>query len=55
VKWSPYDGMRFGARISKTYLRGKPVYSGGNLVGRRGAGRFVRPVGGDRAAAQPAA
>jgi len=55
VKWSPYDGMRFGARISKTYLRGKPVYSGGNLVGRRGAGRFVRPVGGERAAAQPAA
>ena len=55
VKWSPYDGMRFGARISKTYLRGKPVYSGRDVVGRRGAGRFVRPVAADRAAPPPAA
>ncbi len=44
VKWSPYDGMRFGARVSATYLRGRAVYRSGENVGRRGGGRFVRPV-----------
>jgi allantoinase len=44
VKWSPYDGMRFGARVTETFLRGQPVYRRGEIIGRRGAGRFVRPA-----------
>ena len=39
VKWSPYDGMRFGAKVSATYLRGQAVYQGGAITGQRGAGR----------------
>ena len=50
VKWSPYDGMRFGARVSETYLRGQTVYRDGEILGRRGAGRFVRPVSPPRTA-----
>ncbi len=44
VKWSPYDGMRFGARVTDTYVRGQAVYRGGEVIGQRGAGRFIRPV-----------
>lgn len=44
VKWSPYDGMRFGARVSDTYLRGQAIFRGGKIIGQRGAGRFVRPA-----------
>ena len=44
VKWSPYDGMRFGARVSETYLRGQTVYRDGEILGRRGAGRACAGV-----------
>lgn len=44
VKWSPYDGMRFGARVTDTFVRGQAVYKGGEVIGQRGAGRFIRPI-----------
>jgi allantoinase len=44
VKWSPYDGMTFGARVTDTYVRGTPVYKSGAVAGSAGHGRFVRPV-----------
>ncbi len=50
VKWSPYDGMRFGGRGSETCLRGQTVCRDGEILGRRGAGRFVRPVSPPRTA-----
>ena len=45
VKWSPFDGMRFGARVESTYVRGEAVFAGGRVVGRAGHGAFVRPDG----------
>ena len=44
VKWSPYDGMTFGARVIRTYVRGTPVYAAGEVIGTPGTGKFVRPV-----------
>ena len=44
VKWSPYDGMIFGARVTGTYVRGTPVYAEGSVTGAPGTGTFVRPV-----------
>lgn len=44
IKWSPYDGLTFGARIIATYLRGQVVYENGRVVGPAGGGQFVRPV-----------
>ena len=44
VKWSPYDGMTFGARVMATYVRGNVVYENGQVTGAAGGGEFVRPV-----------
>ena len=44
IKWSPYDGMTFGARVTDTYVRGTPVYTDGKVTGAPGTGTFVRPV-----------
>ena len=44
VKWSPYDGMRFGARVEATYVRGKPVFMDGQVVAPAGSGAFIRPA-----------
>ena len=44
VKWSPYDGMIFGARVTGTYVRGTEVYADGAVVAAPGTGTFVRPV-----------
>ena len=43
VRWSPYDGMRFGARVETTYVRGRPVFAGGRVVAPAGSGSFIRP------------
>ena len=45
VKWSPYDGMTFGARVTEHIRpRGTPVYAGGTVTGVPGIGTFIRPV-----------
>lgn len=38
-----YDGMTLRGRITCTLVRGTVVYEQGNIVGREGYGRFVRP------------
>ena len=43
VKWSPYDGMRFGARVEATYVRGRSVFAEGRVVAPAGSGSFIRP------------
>ncbi len=43
VGWSPYNGIRLPYRVAATYLRGKPVFDGQNVVAEPGAGAFVRP------------
>ena len=44
VKWSPYHGLEFGARVVATYVRGTPVFDGGRVTGKPGGGEFIRPV-----------
>ena len=44
VKWSPYDGMTFGAQVIRTYVRGTPVYADGAVIGAPGTGTFIRPI-----------
>ncbi len=39
--WTPYNGVTSRARITQTYLRGKPVYRDGTVVGAPGQGRHV--------------
>ncbi|MGI9333674.1 MAG: dihydroorotase [Gammaproteobacteria bacterium] len=44
VKWSPYHGLEFGARVIGTYVRGVPVFERGRVTGEPGGGEFIRPV-----------
>lgn len=41
-----YEGMTFRGRVTRTIVHGATVYADGELVGRRGGGRFVRPDAG---------
>lgn len=45
LNWSPYDGERFAARIAATFLRGRLVWDGTNIVGQPGEGTFVPRTG----------
>ncbi len=42
LNWSPYDGETFAARIAATYLRGRKVFDGVDIIGAPGDGRFVK-------------
>lgn len=42
LNWSPYDGETFAARVRATFLRGKKVWDGSDVVGAAGYGRFVK-------------
>lgn len=46
--WSPFDGERFAARPAATFVRGREVWDGREIVGTPGQGRFV-----PRGSAQP--
>jgi len=41
AKWSPYDGRRMAARVAATYLRGRCIWDGKQVLAKPGAGRFV--------------
>jgi allantoinase len=41
AKWSPYDGRRMAARVAATYLRGRCIWDGRQVLAKPGAGRFV--------------
>ena len=36
LNWSPYDGETFAARIAATYLRGRKVFDGTDVIGAPG-------------------
>ena len=44
LNWSPYDGMRFAAKVTATYLRGSLACQDGQVLSRPGDGRFCRPA-----------
>ena len=41
ARWSPYDGRPVKARVAATYLRGRPVWDGREVLATPGRGRFV--------------
>jgi allantoinase len=41
ARWSPYDGRRMRARVAATYLRGRCIWDGTEVLARPGTGRFV--------------
>jgi allantoinase len=43
VGWSPYNGMELPWTIAATYLRGRPVFHGTNVLAEPGSGQFLRP------------
>jgi allantoinase len=42
MRWSPYHGRAMRARVASTYLRGRLIWDGTNVLGRPGDGAFVR-------------
>lgn len=43
VDWSPYEGLDLPYRVEAAFLRGKPVWAGGQVLAQPGNGRFVKP------------
>ena len=41
AKWSPYDGRHMAARVAATYLRGRCIWNGFEVLAVPGTGRFV--------------
>ena len=43
VQWSPYAGIALPYRPAATFLRGKMIYDGKDVLAEPGSGAFVRP------------
>ncbi len=41
--WTPYHGMALDGRVAQTWLRGRKVFDGRDVLSRPGDGRFTRP------------
>lgn len=41
ARWSPYHGRAMKARVAATYLRGRCIWDGTEVLAKPGAGRFV--------------
>lgn len=41
--WSPFDGVEVEGDIEATIVRGKVVYTGGEVIGEQGYGQFQKP------------
>jgi hypothetical protein len=44
VHWSPFTGHRLKARVRETWLRGKLIYDGADVLSAPADGKFVRPL-----------
>jgi allantoinase len=42
MRWSAYHGRRMRARVAATYLRGRAIWDGAQVLSQPGDGRFVR-------------
>jgi allantoinase len=45
ARWSPFDGMVMAGYVESTYVRGVPVYAGGEVVAQPGQGRWLKRTG----------
>jgi allantoinase len=44
VGWSPYEGLELPYKPVATYLRGKAIYDGANVLAAPGSGQFIQPL-----------
>jgi allantoinase len=44
MKWSPYMGMELSGKIIHAMVRGKLVFSEGEILTNPGSGKFIRPI-----------
>ncbi|HEY8289664.1 MAG TPA: allantoinase, partial [Acetobacteraceae bacterium] len=42
MRWSPYHGRPMRARVAATYLRGRLIWDGTQVLSKPGDGQFVR-------------
>jgi allantoinase len=43
AKWTPFAGMKMAGFVRATFVRGRKVYEGGQVLADPGYGKFVRP------------
>jgi allantoinase len=43
VSWSPYEGIELPYKAVATFLRGRAIYDGRNVIAEPGSGAFIRP------------
>jgi len=43
--WTPFEGLQVRGRVHRVVLRGKEVFSNGQMIGRPGTGRHLRVSG----------
>ena len=43
--WTPYEGREITGAVETTIVRGKIVFREGEVIGEKGYGCFVRPLG----------
>jgi allantoinase len=53
--WSPYHGLPVALRIAATFLRGRKIFDGDQVLAKPGQGMFLRPVGAASFPRQPMA
>lgn len=41
LNWSPFDGIEFAGRVTRTYVRGKLGWDGENIIGAAGDGAYI--------------
>jgi len=42
--WTPYENLEVKGRVETTLVRGHVVYDRGEITGKKGYGRFIRPI-----------
>jgi allantoinase len=42
LNWSPFDGLTFAGRVTRTYVDGRLAWDGHDIVNAPGAGQYVR-------------
>lgn len=45
LNWSAYDGEQFDVRVAATFVRGRQMWNGSEILGAAGHGRFVPRTG----------
>ena len=42
--WSPFQGKRVKGKVKRVFLRGEKVFENGQVLGKKGTGKILRPI-----------